>query len=859
MKNVRVIAILAAYNEEDIIAQVVANLIGEGVLVYLIDDHSTDGTVTAVQPYLGKGLIGVESMPSVAGEENDGRFHWERVLRRKESLALELDADWFIHHDADEFRESPWPGRTLYEGIGAVDRLGYNAIDFAVLNFPPTHDEFRPGQDIRPIFRHHEPPGAFDRLQVKAWKQSPAGVDLTSSGGHDARFPGRRIFPVRFLLRHYPIRGQAHGERKVFADRVPRFSPDERARGWHVQYDGLRPEASFIRDPRSLELYDPEAVRLDLFLQNRPFEEYKSVVAADTAKAAAALETAVTKATMLEADLAGRSRDVAARDREVETLRAEVKQLHADRAWLGAKVAQRDEELAQLRTAGASRETEQAGAIEGLREEVKKLHGDRAWLGAVAEQREQAHSHAIEELTRELQSTRDQLRGYLGSISWRLTAPLRWVYDRLAPGSGGGAAAGKPGGPAFVPPRPHKAPTGAQPSGSGSEAHGATALELRAVAPAAPNQFLVLTHAIPTPDQDAGSVRMWELLVLLAKLGHHVTLIADSEERHPVHEAGLQRLGIPVIRGHSAALEHLAMAGHRYEHVMLSRPEVALRYLIPVRAHAVHAVVTYDTVDLHWVRMMRGFELTGDRETEREARHYRRVEQWCAAGSDVVLAATPSDRDALLADQPDLHVEVLPTIHPDGPGGAAFADRVGLMFIGGFWHQPNEDGICWFVEEIFPLIEKRIPGIELQIVGSNMTDRVRALDSATVHALGFVDDPHPLFNRSRVFVAPLRYGAGMKGKVGHSMSLGLPVVTTSIGAEGMDLTHGETALIADDPAGFAEAVVRLHADARLWQRISVAGRSHVAERFSPDAVLGLLRELYPTSDAVAGVEAGAMP
>jgi glycosyltransferase involved in cell wall biosynthesis len=351
---------------------------------------------------------------------------------------------------------------------------------------------------------------------------------------------------------------------------------------------------------------------------------------------------------------------------------------------------------------------------------------------------------------------------------------------------------------------------------------------------------------------------MWELLTLLVELGHHVTLIADGEERHPAHEAGLHRLGISVVRGHTAALDHLALEGHRYQHVMLSRPEVALRYLIPVRAHAIHATVTYDTVDLHWLRMSRGFELTGDRATEREAGHYRRVEQWCAASSDLVLAATPTDRDALLSSQSDLRVEVLPTIHPDGPPGAGFAERTGLMFIGGFWHRPNEDGICWFVDEIFPLIEKRIPGIELDIVGSNMTDRVRALDSATVHAIGFVNDPLPVFNRSRVFVAPLRYGAGMKGKVGHSMSLGLPVVTTSVGAEGMGLTSGETAMIADDPAGFAEAVVRLHGDAQLWERVSAAARTHVAERFSPAAVLSMLKRLYPTSDHPGEVVAGAV-
>lgn len=243
--------------------------------------------------------------------------------------------------------------------------------------------------------------------------------------------------------------------------------------------------------------------------------------------------------------------------------------------------------------------------------------------------------------------------------------------------------------------------------------------------------------------------------------------------------------------------------------------------------------------------MMRGAELNGDAAAGREARHYRRFEQWCAASSDLTLTVTETDRAAMLADQADLRVELLPTIHRDAPEGPDWASRNGLMFIGGFWHRPNEDGICWFASEVLPLIERKLPGVELYIVGSNMTDRVRDLASSVVHPVGFVDDPDPYFNRCRVFVAPLRFGAGMKGKVGHSMSLGLPVVTTQVGAEGMHLVDGENALIADSAADFASAVIRLYSDPDLWHRISATGRRQVAERFSPAAAASVLERLYP--------------
>jgi hypothetical protein len=172
-------------------------------------------------------------------------FAWEKILRRKEELAIQLDADWFIHHDADEFRESPWKGETLQETFGRIDAAGYNAIDFEVFDFRPTTADPTRAKSIRTRMQYYEPARSFDRLQIKCWKKTDQPVVLTRSGGHNAEFEGRRIFPVRFLLRHYSIRGQAHGERKVFKERLAVYDPSERANGWHVQYDDLTEDASF--------------------------------------------------------------------------------------------------------------------------------------------------------------------------------------------------------------------------------------------------------------------------------------------------------------------------------------------------------------------------------------------------------------------------------------------------------------------------------------------------------------------------------------------------------------------------------------------------------------------------------------
>jgi glycosyltransferase involved in cell wall biosynthesis len=320
-RDFSVVAIVAAYNEADVIGQVVGDLIEQGVQVYLLDDGSTDGTLAAVEPYRGRGLLEIERRGG-NGPAADG-FQWERILLRKAELARELDADWFIHHDADEFRESPWLHLSLRDAVRAVDALGYNAIDSARLDFWPVHDGFRPGDDVRRAFTHYAMPAPYDRLQIRCWKRTDALVDLVASGGHEVRFPGRRVFPIRFLLRHYPIRGQAHGERKVFRERKPRFVERERARGWHVQYDTLSQGASFIHDPATLTPYDAEAVRLSLLLRHRAVEEAEDAAAALRRE----VERAAEELARARAELAERTADVDRVRRGVDAATAEIARL----------------------------------------------------------------------------------------------------------------------------------------------------------------------------------------------------------------------------------------------------------------------------------------------------------------------------------------------------------------------------------------------------------------------------------------------------------------------------------------------------------------------------------------------------
>jgi len=252
----RVVALVGAYNEEDIIEPFLQHTIGQGVEVFLLDNWSTDRTAERAAQFLGKGLSGIAKFP----EDGPTATHeWFHMLQRKEELAHRMNASWFLHLDPDELRESPWRDVTLRQALYRVEAEGFNAINHTCIVFHPiTGAAYREDLLIEPQFPYFEfgsRPGHF--AQIRGWKRQPEPVHLAESGGHDASFQGRRVYPFRFLLKHYPIRSQEHGERKVFRERLPRFSAAARERGWHTQYDKYLKNDSFVRDRSTLLRFTP--------------------------------------------------------------------------------------------------------------------------------------------------------------------------------------------------------------------------------------------------------------------------------------------------------------------------------------------------------------------------------------------------------------------------------------------------------------------------------------------------------------------------------------------------------------------------------------------------------------------------
>ncbi len=344
-------------------------------------------------------------------------------------------------------------------------------------------------------------------------------------------------------------------------------------------------------------------------------------------------------------------------------------------------------------------------------------------------------------------------------------------------------------------------------------------------------QVIVFDDDVPMPDKDSGSLRMSLMLKALVKWGQ-VTFVPVYESNSEEYEALLEKEGIRIVA--LADCKDIIREGNLYAAV-LSRPAVADAILPVIRKLDPNIKIIFDTVDLHFLRLEREYDLTGDIRYAEEAALLKKQELRLAASSDQVWCVTNDDKEVLQQHRPKARIKVIPNIHTLQSRGKSFADREGLFFIGNFNHRPNIDAVHYFMHRIFPVVRKSLPGVKLYVVGSYMPEEIRGYgsDHADVITLGYVRDVDSLFENSRVFVAPLRYGSGMKGKVGQALSYGLPVVTTSIGAEGMKLRHEHDIMVGDDAQTFARMLVQVYREQDLWQRLSHNGYRHIEERFAP--------------------------
>jgi GT2 family glycosyltransferase/glycosyltransferase involved in cell wall biosynthesis len=360
-------------------------------------------------------------------------------------------------------------------------------------------------------------------------------------------------------------------------------------------------------------------------------------------------------------------------------------------------------------------------------------------------------------------------------------------------------------------------------------------------------RMLVVDKFVPQPDNDAGSVRMAALLECAQEVGFDVVFMdmeetkLDARARIPLQARGIQVLYRPWWKSPE---EYLAIHGDEIDVVVLSRPDNFRQLYLAARRFAPRAFLVYDTVDLHFLRFGRELACDPSPKVQASFERYKAMETLAASSADLTYVVSDVEVPILQAEVPHASIRILSTIHSVRSPTPDFSRRADLLFIGGFQHDPNLDAVKYFVTSIFPLVRAQIPGINFNVVGSHPPPELLSMDVPGVKIHGYMESITEILDSSKLMVVPLRFGAGVKGKINTAMANGLPVVTTAIGAEGMGLVDGLDCRIADGEGAFAAAVVSLVRNDEQWSAIAKAGKEVINRNFSRQRAKDELSKLH---------------
>jgi glycosyltransferase involved in cell wall biosynthesis len=357
--------------------------------------------------------------------------------------------------------------------------------------------------------------------------------------------------------------------------------------------------------------------------------------------------------------------------------------------------------------------------------------------------------------------------------------------------------------------------------------------------------MLFIDQRAPRGDEDAGSRQMLSYLKLFAGYGYRIVFWSyeGNDDTKAVQE--LKSLGIQVLHRVPYIFrfeDWIKAFGKDLKVAFLSRPHVVFGFLSTIKKLSGARIVYYGH-DLHVERMNLQNILVPGSFTEETVNSVREQEEACWEKSDVILYPSIDEVKQIEEKYPQRRIDVLPIeCRPDAeindavtPNG--FGERNGMLFVGGFSHLPNQDAVLWFLNEVYPLMANKLPDLHVTIAGNAPTDEIKARASEAILVTGRVSEEElrSLYNKVKVVVAPLRIGAGVKGKVVEALRMGVPVVTTSIGIQGLP-GYEDSIAVADDPTDFAKAILDLLQDEALWQRRRDAGLKYYRENFSESVV-----------------------
>lgn len=346
--------------------------------------------------------------------------------------------------------------------------------------------------------------------------------------------------------------------------------------------------------------------------------------------------------------------------------------------------------------------------------------------------------------------------------------------------------------------------------------------------------LIVHWHSLE-PDTNSGDLRLYEITRILRDCGHNIAFLLDT-----IRNRYLDELGVPILMNIATALRsphtfQLCLLNNKFDLAILSPYSNYLRFAHLIKQTIPNCTLILDTIDLFHVRAQRRALLTGDPKDIEDARQTFEQESLCLIDADCVWAVSETERK-MIAPSAKL-AAVVPNVHRPVTQIVEYDERAGIVFLGGYSHHPNVDAARFFIADILPRIRAALPTVPVVFAGSNPPEEFTAYGlKYGVHVTGYVPDHRAILNQCRVGIAPLRYGAGMKGKIGEYLACGLPCVTTTIGAEGMNLRDGVDALVTDDPIVFANHVITAYTDNAFWQKLSDNGPRYIQRTLSPAVI-----------------------
>lgn len=359
--------------------------------------------------------------------------------------------------------------------------------------------------------------------------------------------------------------------------------------------------------------------------------------------------------------------------------------------------------------------------------------------------------------------------------------------------------------------------------------------------------ILVIDHYVPQPDKDAGSRTMIHIMTSLLNMGMNVKFWPQNLWYDPIYTPKLQALGVEVFYGSTYSGHFQSWVKDNAEHldyVFLSRPYVALEYIDILRKNS-HATLVYYGHDIHHLRIAEQLKFEPENASlKRDFDAFLKMETTVWAATDVNYYPSKSEVEYVTTYCEQNNIKTACYCLPMNAFTSFIENasenidtRKNVLFVGGFGHPPNQDAAEWFVKNVWPIVLAKYPSLHLNLVGSNPTDKVKALACSSISVTGFVTDDElaNYYENSRVAIAPLLYGAGVKGKVVEAMRFGIPIVTTSTGVQGLDYIPARL-YVADDADEYARQIILLLENDEEWRSLSKRQTQFVKENFSPEGL-----------------------